>query len=74
MHCIIDSSHEHPLKNWKIFLPNDYNCVAYSQGKLIIKLSITQVVTKSPTFWKECTGIYVALFILLVDHFITLWS
>ena len=34
-------------------MPNDYNCVACSQGKLIIKPSFDQVEYESPTFL-EC--------------------
>ena len=42
MCCIINNSLGHPLKNQKILMPNDYNCVACSQGKLIIKPIIYQ--------------------------------
>ncbi|KAL6327585.1 hypothetical protein AAG906_021876 [Vitis piasezkii] len=50
---IINNSLGHPLKNRKILMPNDYNCVACSQGKLIIKPSFTKVEYESPTFL-EC--------------------
>ena len=40
---IIEHSHGHPLKNQKIISPNEYSCVAYSQGKLTIRLSFTKV-------------------------------
>ena len=42
MRRIINNSLGHPLKNQKILMPNYYNCVAYSQGKLIIKPSFTK--------------------------------
>ena len=50
---IINNYLGHPLKNRKILMPNDYNCVACSQGKLIIKPSFTEVEYESPTFL-EC--------------------
>ena len=50
---IINNYLGHPLKNRKILMPNDYNCVACSQGKLIIKPSFTKVEYESPTFL-EC--------------------
>ena len=53
MHRIINNSFGHPLKNQKILMPNDYNRVACSQGKLIIKPSVTKVEYESPAFL-EC--------------------
>ena len=53
---IINNSHGHPLKNPKIFFPNYYNCVACSQGKLIIKLSITKVVLEFTNFLEIICG------------------
>ena len=47
---IINNSFGHPLKNQKILMPNYYNCVACSQGKLIIKPSFTNVEYESPAF------------------------
>ncbi|KAL6335659.1 hypothetical protein AAG906_032841 [Vitis piasezkii] len=44
------NSFEHPLKNQKILMPNYYNYVACSQGKLIIRPSFTKVEYESPTF------------------------
>lgn len=35
---------------------NNYNCVTYSQGKLIIKLSFTKVVLKSSTLLERIHG------------------
>ncbi|KAL6316886.1 hypothetical protein AAG906_023541 [Vitis piasezkii] len=40
---IINNSLGHPLKNRKILMPSDYNCVACSQGKLIIKPPFTKI-------------------------------
>ena len=37
-------------------MPNDYNCVAYSQGKLIIKPSFTKVEYESPAFLERIQG------------------
>ena len=34
-------------------MPNDYNCVTYSQDKLIVKPSFTKVEYESPVFL-EC--------------------
>ena len=45
-----NNSFGHPLKNQKILMPNYYNCVACSQGKLIIKPSFTNVEYESPAF------------------------
>ena len=56
MHCIINNSFGHPLKNQKILMPNDYNCVACSQGKLIIKPSFDQVEYESPAFLEHTQG------------------
>jgi hypothetical protein len=47
---IIENSHQHPLKNQKILLPSDYPCAACSQGKLIIKPSLSKVIVESPSF------------------------
>jgi hypothetical protein len=63
MHQIIENSHRHPLKNQKILLPNDYPCVACSQGKLIIKPSLSKVIIESPSFlqriqWDICGPIH----------------
>ena len=33
MQRIIEHSHGHPLKNHKLFLPNEYSCAAFSQDK-----------------------------------------
>lgn len=56
MHRIISNSHEHPLKNQKIFVLDDYNHVTYSQGKLIIKPSFTKVLSESSTFIERIHG------------------
>ena len=41
---IIEHSHGHLLKNQNILLPNEYSCVACSQGKLIVKPSFNKVI------------------------------
>ena len=50
MRRIIEHSHEHPLKNQKILLPNEYPCVSGSQGKLIVKPSFSKVTFESLVF------------------------
>ena len=50
MRRIIEYSQVHPLKNQKILLPNEYSCVACSQGKLIVRPSLTKVIHESPVF------------------------
>ena len=56
MHCIINNFFGHPLKNQKILMPNDYNCVACSQGKLIIRPPFTKVEYQSPAFLERIHG------------------
>ena len=56
MRRIINNSLGHPLKNQKILMPNDYNRVACSQGKLIIKPSVTKVEYESPAFLERIQG------------------
>ena len=56
MRRIINNFLRHSLKNQKILMPNDYSCVASSQGKLIIKPSFTKVEYESPTFLKRIQG------------------
>ena len=53
---IIENSHQHLLKNLKIFQFDESSCVAYSQGKLIIKSSPTTVETKYLTSLKHIQG------------------
>ena len=43
MQIIIKHSHRHPLKNQKIFLPNEYPCATCSQGKLIVRPSFSKI-------------------------------
>ena len=50
MRRIIEHSHGHPIKNQKILSPNEYACVACSQGKLIVRPSFTKVIYASPVF------------------------
>ena len=47
---IIEHSYEHPLKNQKILLPNEYPCAACLQGKLIVKPSFSKVTFESLVF------------------------
>nr|CAN83828.1 hypothetical protein VITISV_033034 [Vitis vinifera] len=56
MRRIIECSHGHPLKNQKIFSPNEYSCVACSQGKLIVRPSFTKVISESPVFLERIHG------------------
>ena len=56
MRRIIEHSHGHPLKNQKILSPNEYLCVACSQGKLIIRPSFTKVISKTPVFLERIHG------------------
>ena len=53
---IIQNTKEHPLKDTKVLLSKDYNCEACSQGKLIIKPSITKVDLESPLFLQRIQG------------------
>jgi hypothetical protein len=56
MRRIIENSHKHPLKNHKILSPSDYLCNAYSQGKLIIRPSLSKTAVESPSFLKRIQG------------------
>ena len=56
MRRVINNFLGHPLKNQKILMPNDCNCVACSQGKLIVKPSFTKVEYESPTFLERIQG------------------
>ena len=73
MHRIINNYLGHPLKNQKILMPNDYNCVVCSQGKLIIRSSFTKVEYESPAFLECNQGDIVDQLIHLVDLFVILW-
>ena len=46
----------HPLKNQKILMPNDYNRVASSEIKLIIRPSFTKIEYESPAFLEHIQG------------------
>ena len=56
MRRIIQNTKGHPLKDTKVLLSKDYNCEACSQGKLIIKPSITKVDLESPLFLQRIKG------------------
>ena len=56
MRRIIDHSHGHPLKNQKIFLPNEYLCAACSQGKLIVISSFSKVTFELQVFLERIYG------------------
>ena len=56
MRRIIQNTKGHPLKDTKVLLSKDYNCEACSQGKLIIKPSITKVDLESPLFLQRIQG------------------
>ena len=53
MRLVIENSHGHPLKNQEILLQNDYPYAACSQGKLVIKQSISKVIVESPLFLQK---------------------
>ena len=65
MCCIICNSNGDFLKNQKILMLNDYNCVINLQEKLIIRPSVTNVVFISPILLKRIQGDISNLFILL---------
>ena len=50
MRIIIENSHGHPLKDLKILLLNKNSCIAYSQGKLVVKPSPSKINSESPSF------------------------
>ena len=56
MRRIIQNTKGHPLKDTKVLLSKDYNYEACSQGKLIIKPSITKVDLESPLFLQRIQG------------------
>ena len=56
MRRIIQNTKGHPLKDTKVLLSKDYNCEVCSQGKLIIKPSITKVDLESPLFLQRIQG------------------
>jgi len=56
MRWIIENLHRYPLKNLKILLPSENTCAACSQGKLIIKLSPSNVVIESSSFLQRIQG------------------
>ena len=53
---IIENSHGHPLKDYKIFSKGDLTCTACSLGKLITRPSITKVNAESPMFLERIQG------------------
>ena len=53
---IFKHSHEHPLNNQKILLPNEYSCFAYSQGKLIVRPFFTKFIYESIVFLERIKG------------------
>ena len=71
------------MKNQKIFQSNEFSCVTYSQGKLIIRLSPAKVGYKTPAFLEHIQGdiyepIYLSCglfryFMILIDASIR-WS
>ena len=72
VHRIIEHSHEHPLKNQKILLPDEYSRAICSYGKLIVRPSFTKAISESPVFLERIMGTYVGLSIHHVDHSIIL--
>ena len=56
MRRIIEHSHGHPLKNQKILSPNEYSCVACSQGKLKVRPFFTKFIYESIVFLERIKG------------------
>ena len=56
MRRIIGQSHGHPLKNQKIFLPDEFSCDPCSQGKLIVRPSFNKIMSESPVFLEGIHG------------------
>ena len=56
MYRIIEHSHGHPLNNQKILLPNEYSCVACSQGKLKVRPFFTKFIYESIVFLERIQG------------------
>ena len=80
---IIEHSHGHPLKNQKTLFPNEYLSIASSQGKLIFRSSLTNIIYESPVFLERIHGDICGpihppyepfhYFMILIDIF-TRWS
>ena len=56
MRRIIENSHGHSLKDQRILMPNEFNCVACSQEKLITRPSQMKVGFESPGFLERIHG------------------
>ena len=56
MRRIIENSNGHPLKNQKIFQTNEFSCAACSQGKLIIKPSLSKIGFESSKILERIQG------------------
>ena len=56
MRRIVQNSNGHPLTSRQILTFHDFNCVACSQGKLIVRPSFTKVVSDSPAFLERIQG------------------
>ena len=53
---IVKNSNGHPLTNGQILKTHDFSCIAYSQGKLIIRPFFTKIASESPAFLERIQG------------------
>ena len=56
MRQIVEQSHEHPLKNQKILLPNEFSYDPCSQGKLIVRPSFNKIMSDHQFFLERING------------------
>ena len=73
MRRIIENSHDYSLKDQRILMPNEFNCVICSQEKLITKPSQMKVEFESTGFLKKFMVIFVIPFTQHVDLLNTFW-
>lgn len=80
IHRIIENPHGHLLKNQKILLFNEIVCTACSQGKFVVRLSLSKVGYEFTLFLQRvqrdiCGSIHLPselfrYFIVLIDAFV----
>ena len=73
MRRIIENLYSYSLKDQIILMPNEFNCVACSQEKLITRPSQMKVGFEFPGFLERIHGEFVAPFTQHVDLLNTLW-
>ena len=56
MRCIVQNYNGNPLTSRQILVTDGYTCAACSKGKLIIRLSFTNVTFESPAFLERIQG------------------